>query len=329
MSGGLHVDRVLTDQAIAYFRNNKLAIASQAVPPVAVSRRGDRYQTWTANDMQRSEARIRADGTASAVVTAARSSATYYCDRYAAKAQIILPEMANDDDPAAYEMTKVRLASDMVLLRREQLFATAALTNTSWASTHRFVGHASSESGLNFIQFNGTAPNPILSVDRAKDLVIQYTNGYKPNVIVVTPDVHNVLRSSSAILDRIKYMGSAADPAMATEAVLAEVFGVEKYLVLYTPRATNLEGATAAVSYLSTDSMVLMYSPSSQTKYEPSAIKQFSWSEYDTAKDGGDRPTVKRWNEEAIESDWVEAEIAVDFEVTCNVAAVHFADVLA
>lgn len=326
MAATVHVDRVLTDQAIAYFRDNKKNIANLVCPPVRSKRQSDKYQTWTANDFARSEARVRANGTPAAVVTAGRSSAQFSCTRYAAKAQIIWPERDNDDDPAAYEMSKVRIANDQVLLKREQLFASAVFTNTNVDATHRMVGDASTESGLQFIYLTGTGSNIIKPIERAKSLVRKYTNGYDPNVAVLTHDVFEALKTDSAILERIKYGGSNGDPSMVTQNILAQLWGLDAVHVLSAPYATNIEGATAAAAELATNQMWLAYQPS-EAKYKPAALKQFVWDQYDVAQDG-DSPTVTRYDDEANESTWVETQICPDFEVCSRVSAVHFASVI-
>ena len=56
--------------------------------------------------------------------------------------------------------------------------------------------------------------------------------GRMPNRLGLGINVFNALKVHPAILERVKYGGSTANPASVTENVLAQLFGVEKIVVL-------------------------------------------------------------------------------------------------
>lgn len=322
MAGEVHYDQTLTDYAVAWEAKNVQFIANQAAAPNAVRRRADRYTVYSQADMGRDDMALRAPGAPTVVLTQSASTDTYYCDNYGGKVQVIWQERDNDDDLAAYEQSKVARLIRAAAIRRERLFMSTAFTNTSWASTNRMTGTASTQSGLDFIRFGASGADPVLTVETAHDLIRQGTGGEKGNTLVMTPDVYRVLKSNAALLDRIKYTGSGSSPASVTPQAMAALFDVEKVLVAYANYTSSVEGATLATSNVGSNQMVLMYQ--SPEKFSPTALRQFVWSPYDDA--GGDsRVSVRRWDDQSIESTWLEAQICPDFKVVANAAAVHFA----
>lgn len=327
MSANSHFDRTLTDAAVMFDRAPGLYVANLAAPPVPVDRQSDRYQIYSRNDFGRDEFKPRAPGASAEILDVSMSSDTYYCDVFAGKMRMPHEIRDNSDDPAAYEQARVRMLMDGAALKRDRQFLAVANLNTSWTSTNRMVGHASSNASLNFIQFDATGGDPIHTVTRAHSLIRQGTNGRKGTVLVVGATLHDHFLTNDAVLERISYGGSMSNPAMITEQILAALFGVEKYLVAGVTYATNTEGATAAYADLMTDAMVLMYQ--SADKYAPTAIRQFSWTPYDDAKGSDSRVSIQRWEAEPDQHCTnLSAEIAMDFKVVSDTAGVHFADCL-
>lgn len=325
MPANSHFDRTLTDHVVGYMRRAEGFIANLAAPPVKVQRQSDRYQIFDRNDFSRDEFKPRAPGTPAQILDARMSSDTYYCDVYAGKTQIIHRERDNSDDPAGYEQAKTELVMGGAMVKRERLFVARAHLNTSWASTNRMVGTGASVANLDFVQFNQSGADPVGTLLRAHTLIRRGTNGRKANVLSVSPNVHDAFLTSSAILERIKYTGGPTNPALITDSMLAQVFGVEKYLVPYSVYASNAEGVTAAYADVASGDMVLMYQ--APEKFAPTAIRQFAWSPYDEAS-SAERVAVRKWTDLDIESDWVETQLAPDFKVVANTAGVHFASCL-
>lgn len=323
-STNLHFDSILTEYAVGYMRNRANYIANLALPPVQVHKQSDRYHIYSRNDFSRDEAQLRAPGAEAAATNFSLSTDTYQCDVYALKAPVVWRERDASDDPAGLEQAAVDLVTDSLLLRRERLFYATAMLNTSWDSGNRLVGHASTNTGSNFLGFGNSGADPVQTMLRAHDLVRQGTNGLKGNLIVVTPDVHRTFLTNTAIMDRIKYGGTSSSPAAVTESVLAQLFGVEKYLVVNTSYNSAAEGATASYGDLGTQTMLLAYVNNS--RFSPTAMRQFSWSHYDKAVNG---VSVVRYDKIENQATWIETEIAPAFEVTAGSAGVHFASCLA
>lgn len=323
-STNLHVDTILTEYAVGYMRDQSTYIANVALPPVKSDKQSNRYHIYSRNDFARDEAALRAPGAEAAATDFSLSTDTFTCSVYALKAPVTWRERDASDDPAGLEQAAVDLVSDSLLLRRERLFYATAMLNTSWDSGNRLVGHASTNTGSNFLGFGNTGADPVQTMLRAHDLVRQGTNGRKGNTIIVTPDVHRTFLTNASIMDRIKYGGTSSSPAAVTESTLAQMFGVEKYLVVNTAYASNAQGATAAYSDLGTQTMLLAYINNS--RFSPTAMRQFSWSAYDKAISG---TSVVRYDDIKTQSTWIETEIAPAFEVTAGSAAVHFASCLA
>lgn len=324
MTDQMHVDQTLTDYAVMWDGKAVNYIGNAAAEPRPVKRRSDRYSVYSRDDFARDDMQPRAPGTEAAELSASVSSDTYYCDSYGGRVKIIHEERDNEDDPVAYEQAKVAKLMRAASIKRERLFVAAAMVNSAWASTNRMVGDASSGSGLNFIRFDQSGGDPVQAVGEAKDLIALGTAGEEANVLVVTRDVHRYFKSQSSILERIKYTGGpSVNPAMVTPEMLAQLFEVQKYLVVDGVYNSSVEGnATQTHAFMASNQMLLMYQ--SADKYSPTALRQFSWSEYDQAKGPG-KIAVRRYDDIPKRVTWIETDVCCDFKVVASTAAVHFA----
>ena len=324
MPDSIHYDQTLSEYAVMQDGKDVSYVCNQAAEPSPVKRRADRYSVYSRDDFARDDFQPRAPGTEAAELSHSVSTDTYYCDGFGGKVKVIWEERDNDDDPVAYEQAKVARLMRAAAIKRERLFAATAMLNTSWASANRMVGDASSGAGLNFVRFDQSGGDPVDAIGEAQDLLAIGTGGKKGNVLVVTRDVHRHFKSNSSLLERIKYTGGpSGNPAMVTPQMLAQLFEVEKYLVVDATYNSSVEGnATQTHGFVSSNQMLLMYQ--SKEKYAPTALRQFSWSEYDKALGPG-KIAVFRYDEPKLKSTFIETDINVDFKVVASTAAVHFA----
>ena len=331
MPRSLHVDSILSDYASAFMRDESTYIASKAVPVSPVKYQSDLYNVWSRADFARDDAKPRAPGAPAAETIASVSTDSYRAEVYALKGKSIDRERDSSDDPAGYEQGVTASVLDQLLLRRERAFLARAFLTTSWDSGNRMTGDddvANTPYAQTFTSFPTSGSDPIMTMNFAHTLVRRGTNGRRADTMIVSPDVHDYLIGHSAVSPKIVYGGALNNPAVITSenadaqlAVMARIFGVQRYLIANSAYNTALQNATGSYSDVASGQILLMYCPINAPKMSPTAMRAFSWSPYDQAQ-GPNKVTVKRWRDENIESDWLESQFAVDFKIVAPSAGV-------
>lgn len=328
MSANLHVDRLLTDQAIAYIRTSPGAARQALTAPIGVTRLSDLYPVWSQADFLRDDMRQIGYGDEAPIWRPAASRAQYQIRPEALAAQIVWQERDNSDDPAGYETGLVQGLMAKAIYAEDRIFASSVMLNTSWATSNRLVGIASGPTGLQFLSFAQTGSDPIGQIERGRDIVRQQTGGTPANVLVVSADVDRVLRVHPQVQNKINSVISANGviTGAARREQMAGIFGVDRYVVIDVSRVTSVEGnATVTVSDLSSGQMCLFYAPTGAQMNTPAAVKLFELR--GEAISGVNQ--VRRWTEPAKRSDIIEVMVGIDARVTSNVSGVHYASCLA
>ncbi|MBC7340895.1 MAG: major capsid protein [Clostridia bacterium] len=319
--GDLHVNVPLTNISIAYIQSAEGFIADKVFPNVPVQKQSDRYFKYLKEDWFRVEAQERAPGTESAGSGwRVDNTPTYYCPIYAVHKDIDDPTRANADAPINLDRDATEWVTQQLLLKRETQWANNYFTTGVWGTDRQ--GVASGATGNQFVKWSDfTNSNPVLDVKNSV-LAIASKTGYKPNVMVVAPDVFNVLTEHPKILDRVKY----TQRAVITEDILAGLFGVDKFLVPWGVVNTAAEGATENTDLIFKSKVLLVYAAPAPSLLKPSGGYTFSWTGYLGAGAQGNR--IKRFRMEHLSSDRVEGEMAYDMKVVAPDLGVLFYDAI-
>ena len=329
MTRTAHVDRLLTDLAVGYVRQNPSAARLALGDPYRVKRTSDRYFVWSRDDFLRDDMALTGPGVEAPLWVPRGSTGTYQIDPYKLATLIVWEERDNADDPAGFERGKIAGLMSKARYREDALFAGRAMLNTSWAASNRLVGVSASPSTGEFLSFIQSGSDPIGIIERGRDTVRTQTGGRAANVLVVSADVDRTLRVHSQIQSKINSAISASGQltGAARREQMAGILGVDRYVVIDVSRATNIEGAATAVSDLSTGQMCLMYVDPSATSDGASAQAMRFFELSGEAYPGVG--SVRRWTDDAKAADVIEVQTAVDFRVVGDVAGVHFASCLA
>jgi len=189
-----------------------------------VDNKSDRYTSYSKEDWLRDEAQERAPGTESAGGSyEIDTSPSFYCRKYAFHKDIDDDTRSNQDRPFDADRDGTLFVSQKMLLKRERMWASNYMTNV-WGTN--LVGVSGTPGSGEFKQWDQSAATILKNIEDWKELVAS-TTGYEPNIIVCAPDVLATLKVSSEIKDTIKY----TQKGVVTEQLLAELFGVEKFLV--------------------------------------------------------------------------------------------------
>jgi hypothetical protein len=139
-------------------------------------------------------------------------------------------------------------------------------------------------------------------------------------------NVFNALKAHPAILERVKYGGSTANPASVTENVLAQLFGVDKIVVLKSIMNKADMGEDANMGFIGDpNAMLLAYATSTPSVDEPSAGYIFTW---DMLGNGQILPILNYLGENGTHSEYIEGLMAHDMKKTADDLAMFFKDVV-
>lgn len=291
----VHVDRPLTNVSVAFLQSRANFVANRVFPFVPVGKKTDKYFTFDRAYWLGSRAQRRAAGAKPVEGGYTLSTDSYDCEREGIGIRIPDPVRANADAGLNLDRQGVEWVTQQLMLAMEVDFATKYFTTSIWDNA--FTGAAG-----NWDDVNST---PIEDVDSAKRTILQNT-AFEPNVLVLGVQTFDKLKQHPDIIARISGAAGPGNPAIANEALLARLFGLEEVIVSKAVRNTAAEGATASYAFIngSNDAM-LVYRPPSPGLMVPAAGYHFVWNA-DGLADGGTGLQIQRYRiDEREESDLI------------------------
>ena len=306
-------------------------VASRVFPIVPVAKKSDIYRVYNRDDWFREEAQVRGPGTESVGGGwELDNSNTYTARVFAIHKDISDMERSNADADINLDVDASKWIAQQLLMKLESDFVTSFITTSTWtgAATGADQTGVSGVPGANqFKQWNDVASNPIEVIDRLKDQVAQKT-GLLPNTLVLGPQVFTELKNHPDILDRIKY----TQKGITTQDLLAEMFQLDNVYVPYATRNTAVEAGSDSYSFYHGKTALLCYSAAAPSRLAASAGYTFGWTGY-TGTGGvqgiGTGSRIKRIRMEALNSDRIEGEIAVDPVVVAADLGIFFVSAVA
>jgi len=278
--GDVHTDAVLSGVSVMY--HNDEFIADQVLPVIPVKNESDLYYTYTRN-WRLPEAR-RAAGAEAAEVEWNLSTDTYTCEEYALKDKIPDRVRNNADKPLNMDVDTTENLTHLIQLSREKRVADIVFAGGNHGST-------SALSGAN--QWDDYAGSDPIGNVRTARATVHLASGRTPNVMIVGKQVHDKLLDHPDILERIKY----TQKGLVTADLLATLFEVDKYIIGRSMYDDSQSGGSENLGYVWGKNVALVYA-------EPSpGIKKISYG-YQFQSRGF---RVKKWRDEKVESDFIEA----------------------
>ena len=305
--GDVHVDRPLTQIAIAFAQDPGAFIADRVFPVLPVSKKSDLYFQIPKGDWFRDEMKKRAPGALSAERTHTLSTDSYSCDVWAIHEMLADQVRANYDSPLQADREITEGLTQAGMIRKERQWVTDNFSASLWTTDQTGVDSASP--GANQVgRWDRADSTPIEDI-RAGKRRVQARTGFRPNKLVVTRGVFDALLDHPDIVGRLD-RGQTNGPALASRESLAALFELDEILVMDSVFNSAVEGATDSIDFISTDSALLVYSAPSPGLYVPSAGYTFSWNGLLGAGALGMR--MKRIRDEKRESDMIEIQMAFD-----------------
>jgi hypothetical protein len=175
--------------------------------------------------------------------------------------------LANEDTALELRSQGANVLMEKILIDREVRWASAFFSAGIWG-TDITPGNLWSDY---------TNSTPIVDVTTGRRTMQLASGGYKPNTMVVGKEVRDVLINHPDILARLNGGSTVSNPALITDAKLAEIFEVENFYVMEAVRNTAAEGVTDAFGFIGGKNALLTYTPSTMGLRTPGAGAIFCW----------------------------------------------------
>ena len=315
--GQVHVNRPLTQIAIAFAQRPDAFVADRVFPMLPVSKQTDSYFEIPRGYWLRDEMKKRAPGALSAERTHEVSNSSYKCDVWALHEKLADQVRENYDSPLQPEREITIGLTQAGMIRKELEFVSSYFTAGLWTGDQTGVDSATPAANQ-FGRWDRDDSNPIKDVRLGKQRVLGRT-GFEPNKLVLGRQVYDALLDHPDIVGRID-RGQSSSTAIVRRETLAALFEVDEVLVMNSIQNTAGQGAADSFSFIGGKSALLAYAAPSPGLYEPSAGYTFSWTEL-----GGSGMRMKKFRIEERESDMLEIQMAFDQKLISADLAQFFA----
>jgi len=305
--GDVHVDKPLTQIAIAFAQNPDMFIADRAFPVLPVQKQSDVYFTIPRGAWFRDEMKKRAPGTLSAERTHEVSNDNYQCDVWALHEKLADQVRANYDSPLQADREITEGLSQAGMIRKEVEWRDTFFVTSQW--TNEVTGVDSASPGATEVGRWDRADSTPISDIRTGKRTVQASTGFRPNKLVLGRETFDALLDHPEIVGRLD-RGQTTGPAIVQREALAALFELDEVLVMDSVINSAVEGAADDIDFVAGKHALLLYAPRSPGLYVPSAGYTFSWTGLLGAGALGMR--MKRIRDEKRESDMLEIQMAFD-----------------
>ena len=327
--GAFRPHTALTNMALAYYQNSKNYFAKAIFPVCRVSMSSDNYYVFDKEDLLRDNwSRKPAYGQVTPAVVSEHTE-TYACQvdqMIMGIDQIRQTDLQRRQGPNIRDprQQRTKTIAEQANIHQDLLFAEKYFKAGVWGNEWAGIDDTN-VSGNQFIKFSNHNSDPIQFINTQKT-AMQRQTGRTPNKLAIGANVFDALRYHPAILERIKYGGTTANPANVTENVLSQLFGVEELVVLMSIHNQAKQGKDADMEFIGDpNALLLAYATDAPSIDEPSAGYIFTW---DMLGDGQILPIIHRVKDDATHSEEVEGLMATDMKKTADDLAVFCKDVV-
>lgn len=318
----------LTNMAIAWYQNAANHFAKTLFPTCPVQLSSDNYYVFDKEDLLRDNWQRKPEtGTVSpAVLSEHTEQYTCHVDQMRMSINMIRQTDLNRRQGPSIANTKqqrTKAIAEQRNIHEDKMFANSFFKSGVWGNEWTGVD-GTSTTGKQFTKFSDDNSEPIKLIDQLRTETLQET-GRELNRIGMGINVFNALKEHPGILERIKYGGTTANPAMVTERVLAELFKVEKIVVLKSIHNDARLGEDKNMKFIGDPNALLFtYATNTPSVEEPSAGYIFTW---DMLGNGQYMPIMNYPDPDPGKHvEWIEGLMATSMKKTCDDLAVFLKD---
>lgn len=325
--GAFRPHTALSNMALAYFQSDANSFAKTIFPICPVTLSSDNYYIFDKEDLLRDNwHRKPAYGKVDPAVLSEHTE-TYACQvdqMIMGIDQIRQTDLTRRMGPrtADPKQQRTKTMAGQANIHQDRLFAEKYFKSGAWKNELSGVD-VTNPSSNQFIKFSNGNSDPVAFVD-AKKTEIHGETGRTPNRLALGVNVFSALKKHPAILERVKYGGSTANPASVTLNVLAQLFEVDRVTVPLSIMNKAGLGKDADMGYIGDpNAFLLAYATDTPSIEEPSAGYIFTW---DMLGNGNIFPVLNYLGENGTHSEFIEGLMAADMKKTADDLAMFFAD---
>lgn len=317
----------LTNMALAYYQDARNYFAKAIFPVCPVSQSADNYYIFDKEDLLRDNWKRKPAYGKVDPAPVSEHTDTYACQvdqMIMGIDQIRQTDLQRRQGPSIIDpkTQRAKAIAEQANIHQDRLFAERFFKKGVWENEKVGIDSTSPNSGQ-FIKFSNGNSDPVEFVDKEKTGMHQET-GRMPNRLALGVNVYNALKHHPAILERVKYGGSTVNPAYVTENVLAQLFGVERLVVLNSVMNKAEMGADGNMDYIGDpNAFLLSYATNAPSVDEPSAGYIFAW---DMLGNGQLFPILNYLGLPGEHSELIEGLMAFDMKKTADDLGRFYAD---
>ena len=320
----------LTNMALAYYQNSANYFAKAIFPICQVQQSSDIYYKFSKEDLLRDNWQRKPEYGQVMPAVLSEDTGTYNCQvdqMIMGISQIRQTDLQRSQGPAMAReprQQRTKAIAEQANIHQDLIFAKNFFVPGKWANEWAGVD-STTPADKEFIKFSNGNSDPIKFIRQQKTEMHRQT-GRTPNRMALGANVFDALTQHPGILERVKYGGTTANPADVTENVLAQLFGMEKLVVLKSIYNKAEQGADADMNFIGDpNALLLAYATNAPSTEEPSAGYIFTW---DMLGDGNYMPIMHREPNDARHIEEVEGLMATDMRKVADDLALFCKDVV-
>ena len=321
---GWKPNNYLTNMSMAYFQEEGDFVAPSIFPICPVGLSSSYYYTFSKADLARDNvARKPAFGKVQPALMG-QTDSTYKCE----VDQIIVGidqidslnyQRSRAPGVADPRRAKVRFATEQLKLHLDIIFAEHFFKPAAWGNV--WTGAAAAEPATKkFLKFSDANFDPVNFFD-ARIKEIKQNGRRRPNRLALGVEAYNALKNHPDIIERVKYTGSTANPAIVTTSALAAILQIDQVRVLESTYNAGSIGEEDMQFVCATDGALLCYATENAAIDEPSAGYIFTW---DMLGNGQATSMDQYEGEKGTHSEFVEGLMSTDMKKTSDDLAIYF-----
>jgi hypothetical protein len=305
----VHLDQPLTNLTLAFAQDQSNFIADKVFPVVGVERQSDKFYIYDRDNMNRTgDVKALAPRTEVNRIGLSISNSSYYADVFGLGMDFDQQTLANEDAALDIRSAGAQTLATRLMIHREEQFAANFFAASIWGS----------ESTPTNLWSDYTNSTPIADVTNARRTMQLKSGGFKPNTMVVGKEVRDILINHPKILARLNGGSTVSNPALITDAKLAEIFEVENFYVMEAVKNDSVEGVAESNSFIGGKHALLVHGPKGAGLMTPAAGLTFAWNNVPGANNLG--ITVESFSDDALKrqqvAEHIQVKMAYDMQVT-------------
>ena len=324
----VHIDTPLSNLTLAYAQSQTNFVADKVFPTVGVARQSDKYYIYDRANMNRTgDVKKLAPRTEVNRIGMTISNSSYFADVYGLGMDFDEQTIAHEDEVLNIRSAGAETLAMRLMIHREENFATTFFSTGVWGTE---VAGAASGVGTPVYWNDYTNSTPITDVTDARRAMQLKSGGYKPNTMVVGKVTRDELINHPDILARLNGGSTVNNPALITDAKLAEIFEVENFFVMEAVNNTAVEGAAESNAFIGGKHALLCHTPSSAGLMTPAAGMTFAWNNIPGANNLG--ITVESFSDDALKrqqiAEHIQVKMSYDMKVVGADLGYFFKDIV-